>query len=72
MQKLIRIISLLGLMLIVVGGWLHLQGRGLVGPEASFMFQADNWRVYGVQIMVGGSLLILMAVWMISCRPPSN
>lgn len=33
----------------------HLQGRGAVGPEASFMYNSPDWFVYGIWILGAGA-----------------
>ena len=33
----------------------HLQGRGVVGPESSFMYSSPDWLGYGVWIIAAGA-----------------
>ena len=33
----------------------HLQGRGMVGPEASFMYNSPDWWGYGIWILAAGA-----------------
>ena len=36
----------------------HLQGQSVIGPESSFMYANPDWITYGIQIMIGGGIII--------------
>lgn len=44
-----------GVVIAAFGLLFHLQGRGVVGPEASFMYNSPDWFGYGVWILVAGA-----------------
>ena len=35
-----------------------LQGQSMVGPKSSFMYANPDWITYGIQIMIGGIIII--------------
>ena len=38
----------------------HLQGRAVVGPEASFMYDSPEWQGYGIVILAAGAALTVV------------
>jgi hypothetical protein len=48
----------IGVIAFIFGLIFHLQGQSIVGPESSFMYANPNWVTYGIQIMVGGGIII--------------
>jgi uncharacterized membrane protein len=54
----------IGIIVIVLGIIFHLQGRGIVGPESSFMYSNSEWITYGVQILIIGILIIGFGIFL--------
>jgi len=54
----------IGIIVIVLGIIFHLQGRGIVGPESSFMYSNSEWMTYGVQISIIGILIIGFGIFL--------
>ena len=58
------ILMLAGAAVAALGLLFHMQGRGVVGPEQSFMYSSPDWLQYGIWIaavgiaMVGSGLLL--------------
>ena len=48
----------IGIISFIFGLIFDLQGQSIVGPESSFMYANPNWITYGIQIMVGGIIII--------------
>ena len=48
----------IGIISFIFGLIFDLQGQSIVGPESSFMYANPNWITYGIQIMVGGIIMI--------------
>ena len=48
----------IGMISFIFGLIFDLQGQSIVGPESSFMYANPNWITYGIQIMVGGTIII--------------
>jgi hypothetical protein len=48
----------IGIIVIALGVIFHLQGKSMVGPESSFMYSNTEWISYGLQILIGGILII--------------
>ena len=48
----------IGIISFIFGLIFDLQGQSIVGPESSFMNANPNWITYGIQIMVGGIIII--------------
>lgn len=44
-----------GVAIAAFGLLFHLQGRGVVGPEASFMYNSPDWLGYGIWILAAGA-----------------
>ena len=47
-----------GVIGIVAGITFHLQGRAIIGPEASFMYDTLEWQGYGIAISIIGIIII--------------
>jgi len=56
-------IAVAGILTILFGGIFHLQGRGIVGPQASFMYANPQWITNGQWIVIVG--LGLLAVGLV-------
>jgi len=48
----------IGIVSFIFGLIFDLQGQSIVGPESSFMYANPDWITYGIQIMVGGIIMI--------------
>ena len=57
MSKAYPIIGI-GMISFIFGLIFDLQGQSIVGPESSFMYANPDWITYGIQIMVGGIIMI--------------
>ena len=51
-------ISGIGFIIFISGLIFDLQGQSIVGPESSFMYANPDWITYGIQIMIGGIIVI--------------
>ena len=57
MRKSYSIIGI-GSILFIFGLIFDLQGQSVIGPESSFMYANPEWVTYGIQIMIGGIIII--------------
>jgi uncharacterized membrane protein len=57
-MKVYKSLIILGIIIIVAGMIFHLQGKGIVGPESSFMYSNSEWITNGLQIVFLGILII--------------
>ena len=57
MRKEYSIIGI-GIITFIFGLIFDLQGQSIVGPESSFMYANPDWITYGIQIMIGGIIVI--------------
>ncbi len=48
----------IGAIIFIFGLIFDLQGQSIVGPESSFMYANPDWVTYGIQIMIGGIIVI--------------
>ena len=48
----------IGAIIFIFGLIFDLQGQSIVGPESSFMYANPDWITYGIQIMIGGIIII--------------
>ena len=56
----------IGIITFIFGLIFDLQGQSIVGPESSFMYANPDWITYGIQIMIGGGVIIgIGIVWKI-------
>jgi len=56
------ILSIIGIIVLVLGGIFHLQGHSVVGPESSFMYSNPDWITYGIQILIVGVIIIGISI----------
>jgi len=56
-----------GKTLVIIGGLIgifgfvfHLQGQSIVGPESSFMYSNPDWVTYGIQMVIGGIIILVI------------
>jgi hypothetical protein len=47
----------IGAVMIIFGIIFQFQGRGVVGPESSFMYYNADWIYYGVAIIICGIII---------------
>lgn len=59
-----KIIILAGAIMIAFGVLFQFQGRGVVGPESSFMYYNKDWIYYGIGIVVFGVLVCGLGVFL--------
>ena len=50
----------IGVIVFIFGLIFDLQGQSIVGPESSFMYANPDWITYGIQIMIGGGVIIVI------------
>ena len=50
----------IGIITFIFGLIFDLQGQSIVGPESSFMYANPDWVTYGIQIMIGGIIMIVI------------
>jgi len=53
-----RPIIIVGAIALIAGIIFHLQGRGVVGPESSFMYSNPEWITYGQEIAIIGIIIL--------------
>ncbi|HEY5735168.1 MAG TPA: hypothetical protein VIS47_01270 [Nitrosopumilus sp.] len=53
-----KAIAIIGIMIIIFGLIFHLQGQSIVGPESSFMYSNPDWVTYGIQMILGGIVVL--------------
>jgi hypothetical protein len=57
-----RLIILVGAGITIIGILFHLQGKSIVGPESSFMYSNPKWVAYGIQIVVIGTIIMVIGI----------
>ena len=57
-----KIIISVGAIVIVFGMLFQFQGRGVVGPESSFMYYNKDWINYGLEIALAGILICAIGI----------
>ena len=57
-MKKIYTVIVIGIITFIFGVIFDLQGQSIVGPESSFMYANPDWITYGIQIMIGGIIVI--------------
>jgi len=53
-----RVIIIIGVVILISGVVFHLQGKGVVGPEESFMYSNPDWVTFGLQFAIVGVIII--------------
>ena len=48
----------IGIITFIFGLIFDLQVQSIVGPKSSFMYANPDWITYGIQIMIGGIIII--------------
>lgn len=54
-----------GIAMIVFGVLFQFQGKGIVGPESSFMYYNKDWIYYGIGIAISGILVCGFSVFLL-------
>jgi hypothetical protein len=67
-MNLSKILIPIGAALFVFGMVFHLQGKGLLGPESSFMYHSKDWFYYGVGIAIFGIIICGVGVFLLRKR----
>ena len=57
-----KLITLAGVGVTIMGVIFHLQGQSIVGPESSFMYSNPQWVNYGIQIAVIGTIIMAIGI----------
>jgi len=52
-----KIIIIVGAIIVAFGVLFQFQGRGVVGPESSFMYYNRDWIYYGIAIILAGAAI---------------
>lgn len=58
-------VILVGAIVAAFGLLFQFQGRGNIGPEASFMYQSSEWIDYGLGIAASGFVIIAIGIFLI-------
>jgi len=53
-----KLLIISGILILFFGTIFHFQGRGVVGPESSFMYSNPEWSTYGQEIIIIGLVII--------------
>lgn len=53
-MKIARIVIVVGTIIMICGIIFQYQGKGIVGPESSFMYHNKDWIDYGIGIIAFG------------------
>jgi hypothetical protein len=56
-MKIARMIIGTGIVVIIFGLIFQFQGRGIVGPESSFMYYNKDWIYYGIETILAGIIM---------------
>lgn len=63
MMRIAKIIIGLGMAMMTFGTLFQFQGRGIVGPESSFMYYNKDWIDYGIILIVVGVMIVGVGVF---------
>jgi uncharacterized membrane protein YidH (DUF202 family) len=55
-----KVVMIVGIAIMIIGIIFHLQGQSIVGPKSSFMYSNPQWVTYGIQIVVLGSIILVI------------
>lgn len=53
-----KTLAIIGIIIVIFGFIFHLQGQSIIGPESSFMYSNLDWITYGMQMMIGGIVVL--------------
>ena len=62
-MKLARVLIPAGIALVAFGIIFQYQGRGVLGPESSFMYYNKDWIDYGIGIIACGIILVGIGIF---------
>ena len=54
-----------GIILVAFGVLFQFQGRGVIGPESSFMYYNKDWIYYGIAMIVSGVMIVGAGVFVL-------
>jgi len=60
-----KIVTIVGITIVIFGIIFHLQGQSVIGPETSFMYSNPDWITYGIQIAVIGLIVMVVGITLI-------
>jgi uncharacterized membrane protein YidH (DUF202 family) len=64
-MRIAKLIIGFGIILVAFGALFQFQGRGVVGPESSFMYHNNDWIYYGITIIISGVMIVGVGVFML-------
>lgn len=62
-MKIAKMLIPIGTILAIFGAIFQYQGRGVLGPESSFMYYNKDWIDYGIGIMICGIILVGIGIF---------
>ena len=54
-----------GSVITILGIIFHFQGQAVIGPQSSFMYSNPDWITYGIQIVIGGIIIIGIGIGLV-------
>jgi uncharacterized membrane protein len=51
-----------GVIITILGIVFHFQGKGVVGPESSFMYSNPEWINYGIILIIIGLVITVIGI----------
>lgn len=64
-MKIAKLIIGFGIILMALGALFQFQGRGIVGPESSFMYYNKDWIYYGIAMIISGVMIVGVGVFVL-------
>ncbi|AJZ75069.1 hypothetical protein [Candidatus Nitrosotenuis cloacae] len=64
-MKIAKLIIGFGIILAALGALFQFQGRGVVGPESSFMYHSKDWIYYGIAMIISGAMIVGLGVFVL-------
>ncbi len=61
-------VLIIGVLLLLAGVTFSLQGMGIVGPSQSFMYNSNNWILYGSITAVVGIVLVMFSLYLFAMQ----
>ncbi len=53
-----------GIVITILGIIFHFQGKGIVGPESSFMYSNPEWIDYGIILIIIGLVITAIGIFL--------
>jgi len=53
-----------GIIITILGIVFHFQGKGIVGPESSFMYSNPEWINYGIILIIIGLVITVIGIFL--------